>query len=258
MTTHTISGIERQNQILQRIKTHHRISISDICKNFSVSEATARRDLEMLAVKGKVLRVHGGAITIEKAPPEMPMILRQADQADEKQRIGAAGAKIVKEGDTIFLGSGTTVLEVARYLLPHITLTVITNSLPVINLLSVNQNITIVCLGGILRPSEFSFIGHITEQALSEVRVDKVFLGVRAISLNEGLTNDYLPETLTDRAILKIGQEIIVVADHTKFGRISTAMLVPIEKIQTLITGFEIPIEFINEITQRNIRVITV
>jgi len=253
-----ISGLERQNQVLRWINQQQRISISEICEHFAVSEATARRDLETLAGKGKVQRVHGGAITLDQAPPEMPMLLRQDDQAGEKQRIGVAGANLVNNGDTIFLGSGTTVLEVARNLKDHNNLTVITNSLPVINYLSDNRNITIVCLGGMLRPSEFSFIGHITEQALSEVRADKVFIGVRAINLKEGLTNDYLPETLTDRAILKIGQEIIVVADHTKFGRISTVMLVPIERIHTIITSMEIPGELIKDISKRNIRVITV
>ena len=74
-----------------------------------------------------------------------------------------------------------------------------------------------------LRDSELSFIGHITEQALAEVRVDKVVMGTRGLSLEHGLTNDYLPETLTDRAILKIGREVIIVADHTKVGRVSTA-----------------------------------
>jgi DeoR/GlpR family transcriptional regulator of sugar metabolism len=258
VTPGTISGVERQNQILRWINQRQRISISEVCEHFAVSEATARRDLEMLAGKGSVQRVHGGAIALEKAPPEMPMLLRQDDQAGEKQRIGFAGANLVKDGETIFLGSGTTVLEVARNLQNHKNITVITNSLPVINLLADNRNITTVCLGGILRPSEFSFIGHLTEQALAEIRADKVFLGVRAINLKEGLTNDYLPETLTDRAILKIGQEIIVVADHTKFGRVSTVMLVPIEQIHTLITGIEIPIELFKDISKLDIRVIVV
>ena len=87
-----------------------------------------------------------------------------------------------------------------------------------VNVLAGNDGITLVCLGGLLRPSELSFIGHITEQSLSEVRADKVFIGTRAISLEHGLTHEYLPETMTDRAILKAGKEIIVIADHTKFG----------------------------------------
>lgn len=253
-----ISGTERQNHILQWVNLQQRISINEVCEQFMVSQATARRDLETLAGKGKVQRVHGGAIAIEKAPPEMPMLQRQIDQAAEKQRIGVAGAGLVNDGETVFLGSGTTVLEVARNLKDRHNLMVITNSLPVVNLLSDNPEITIVCLGGMLRPSELSFIGHITEQDLAEVRADKVFIGVRAINLEEGLTNDYMPETMTDRAILKISHEIIVVADHTKFGRVSTVMLVPIERVQMLITGKETSGEFIKDISTRNIRIIVV
>jgi DeoR/GlpR family transcriptional regulator of sugar metabolism len=251
-----ISGIERQNKILQWINQRNRIAISEVCEHYSVSEATARRDLEALAAKGKIQRVHGGAIAIEKAPPEMPMLQRQVEQIAEKQRIGILGAQLVNNGETVFLGSGTTVLEVARNLKERQNLTIITNSLPVINLLSENSHLTIVCIGGLLRPSEFSFIGHIAEQVLGEIRADKVFIGVRAINSKEGLTNDYLPETLTDRAILDIGKENIVVADHTKFGRTSTVLLVPIHQIHSLITGMETPDEMVKEITKNGIRVI--
>jgi DeoR/GlpR family transcriptional regulator of sugar metabolism len=256
-TPKLISGIERQNHILRWINQRNRISISDVCENYAVSEATARRDLESLAASGKVQRVHGGAISIEKAPPEMPMLLRQVEQITEQQRIGYVGAELVHNGETVFLGSGTTVLEVARNLKERHDLTIITNSLPVVNFLSDSPEITVICIGGLLRPTEFSFIGHIAEQVLSEVRADKVFIGVRAINIKDGLTNDYLPETLTDRAILNISQENIVVADHTKFGRISTVKLVPIEQINTIITGVETPFELLEEITNNNIHVIT-
>ncbi len=256
-TPNIISGIERQNKILQWINQRNRITVGEVCENYAVSEATARRDLETLAANGKIQRVHGGAIAIDKAPPEMPMLQRQVDQIDEKQRIGTLAASLVEDGDTVFLGSGTTVLEVARHLKDRQNLTVITNSLPVVILLSDSANITIVCVGGLLRPSEFSFIGHMAEQLLVGVRADKVFIGVRAINIKEGLTNDYLPETLTDRAILNIGRENIVVADHTKFGRTSTVLLVPIQHIHTLITDTETPEEVIREINREKIRVLT-
>jgi DeoR family transcriptional regulator of aga operon len=256
-TPKIISGVERQNKILQWVNKRARITIGEVCDFYEVSEATARRDLESLAATGKVQRVHGGAIAIEKAPPEMPMLQRQVDQMGEKQRIGVLAASLVKDGETLFLGSGTTVLEVARNLKERHNLTVITNSLPVVILLSDYANITLVCIGGLLRPSEFSLIGHIAEQVLAEVRADKVFIGVRAINLKEGLTNDYLPETLTDRAILNIGKENIVVADHTKFGRTSTVRLVPIHLIHTLVTGVETPVELLKEISKENIRVLT-
>ncbi len=252
----TISGVERQNQIAQLIARNQRITVAKICETFEVSEATARRDLETLAAQGKAQRVHGGAIVLQAAPPEQPMLLRQSEQAEEKLRIGQAAAALIQDGETVFLGSGTTVLEAARALRSRRALTVITNSLPVINVLAGLPDITLVCLGGILRPSELSFIGHITEQALAEVRADKIVIGTRAISLEQGLTNDYLPETMTDRAILKAGREVIVVSDSSKFGRVATVLLAPIESITTIVTDSRVPADFISEARARHIRLI--
>ena len=165
---------------------------------------------------------------------------------------------MVEAGDTIFLGSGTTVLEVARNLRQHRRLTVITNSLPVINILTDVPEINMVCLGGILRRSELSMIGHITEQALAEVVADKVIMGIRALDVERGLTNDYLPETKTDRSILGIGRKVIIVADHTKCGRVSTAFVAPITAIQTLVTDSNTSPDFIGHLTAKGIEVVTV
>jgi DeoR/GlpR family transcriptional regulator of sugar metabolism len=159
---------ERQKQILSRLTRQRRLSVTEIVEEFAISEATARRDLETLASQGKVQRVHGGVIAIEQAPPELPILERAGEQADDKVGIGLAAAQLVGEKETIFLGSGTTVLEVARNLRDRKDLTVITNSLPVLNMLAGMSGITVISLGGMLRESELSFIGHITEQALAE------------------------------------------------------------------------------------------
>src|SRR5512138_1541955 len=227
---------ERQKQILSLLTQQGRLSVAEIVEQFSISEATARRDLESLAAQGKAQRVHGGVISVEQAPPELPILDREKEQADEKARIGRAAASLVADKETVFLGSGTTVLEVARNLRDRKGLTVITNSLPVLNVLAGSTEITIISLGGMLRESELSFIGHITEQALTEVRVDKVFMGTRGVSLEHGLTNDYLQETLTDRAILKIGREVIIVADYSKVNRVSTALLAPLTTMSAFVT----------------------
>lgn len=249
-----ITGTDRQLQLLDLIEQRQRITVTEIVQQFAVSEATARRDLEALASQGKVQRVHGGAIALETPPPELPILERKNEQENEKARIGRKAAELVLPGETIFLGSGTTVLEIARALRERTGLTILTNSLPVLNTLSGTEN-TIICLGGMLRPSELSFIGHITEQALAEVRADKVFMGTRAISL-EGLTHEYLPETMTDRAILRAGRRIIIVADHTKFGRATTVLLAPLEKIHTLVTDHQADPEFIHTLRENNIHII--
>jgi DeoR/GlpR family transcriptional regulator of sugar metabolism len=246
---------ERQKQILSLLIQQGRLSVIEIVKQFSISEATARRDLESLASQGKAQRVHGGVVAVEQAPPELPILEREGEQHEEKARVGRAAASLIADKETIFLGSGTTVLEVARNLRKRKNLTVITNSLPVLNMLAGIEEITVISLGGMLRESELSFIGHITEQALAEIRVDKVIMGTRGVSLEHGLTNDYLQETLTDRAIMKSGREVIIVADHTKVNRISTVLLAPWNRIRTFVTDSKVDKKFVQALKQQGIRV---
>jgi DeoR/GlpR family transcriptional regulator of sugar metabolism len=255
-----LSNIERQRKILAEIERQTRITVAQICVLFQISEATARRDLELLAEQGKIQRVHGGALALQEgaAPPELPLADRSRERDQEKRRIGAAAAALVQDGESVFISSGSTALEAARNLRGRQNLTVITNSLAVINLLAGESGITLVSLGGILRTSEQSFIGHIAEQSLAEVRADKVILGIHAVHLEQGLTNDYLPETRTDRAILKIGRQIIVVADHTKLGRISTAFVAPIGSIHCLVTDKLASQEFVAALSEAGIRVLQV
>ena len=250
-----ISSVERQTHLLHFIEQRQRVTVAQICDYFSVSPATARRDLDALAERGKIQRVHGGAIPIRQAPPELPVVSRIADQLDEKQRIGHATAELIADGDTVFLGNGTTVLEVARNLLAHKSLTVITNSLMVLNLMADSPDATVISLGGQLRRAELSMIGHITEQALAELRADKVIIGVHAIDAKHGLTSQYLPEAITDRAILKIGRKVIVVADHTKFGRLATAFLAPINASDLIVTGSELDPEIELALSSQGARV---
>lgn len=250
-----LSSYERQRELTRLIGRMGRLSVAQICEQFNISETTARRDLEALSAQGFIQRVHGGAILVRKAAPEEPILRRSHEQEPEKERIGRVAATLVQDGETVFLGSGTTVLQVAQHLVTR-DITVITNSLPVINLMSDRENITLIALGGMLRDSELSFIGHLTEQGLSEVRADKVIIGIRAISLDYGLTNDYLPETLTDRAILNAGRQIIIVADHTKCGVISTAFVAPLTAINILVTDNETDTEFIESLRAQGIEVI--
>jgi len=221
-----------------------------------VHARAADRDLAALAALGQVQRVHGGAISARRAPPELPVLQRLGRQSGEKQRIGRAAPGLIADGETVFLSSGTTALEVARNLLGRRNLTVITNSLMVMNVLADAPEITVVGLGGLLRRDELSLIGHLAEQALAELRADKVIIGIRAIDVEQGLANQYLPETLTDRAILKIGRQVILVADHTKCGRVATAFLAPLSAIDLLVTDAGISEAFEAALASRGIQVI--
>lgn len=251
-----LSNTERLESITQLISNNKHITVDLICQEFDVSASTARRDLELLSQQGVIQRVHGGALALQKTLVESPVIYRMDAQAENKRAIAEAAAALVNPGESIFLGSGTTVLEVAKQIRDIENLTVITNSLLIINELINNQNIYLVDLGGIIRRSELSMIGSITENALSGLFANKVIIGIYGIDLEQGLTNQYLPETMTDRKILQMSKNIIIVADHTKFGRVSTTQVASLSTINTIVTDKEAPQEMVEEIKTLGVNVI--
>ncbi len=257
-TNETPLKVERQRRIRKLVEQQGRVTVPELSSEFEVSEATIRRDLEELDGEGWIQRTHGGAVRVERAAKEPPMLQRISEGHAEKQRIGKVAAGMVADGETIFLGSGTTVLEIARNLPWEIHLTVITNSLPVINELAERPNIEMVVIGGMLRQSEFSMVGHIAEQAVREFRADRVFMGMRAVDARHGFTNDYIPETMTDRAILSIAPQVVVVADHRKFGRVSSVLVGPVTAAHVIITDKAISQECITELEELGLEVVQV
>lgn len=250
--------VERQRKLSRFIGEKKRATVAELSELFGVSEATIRRDLEELDERGVIRRAHGGAVVVERASPEPPIIQRMTENEEEKRRIGRAAAELIRDGETVFLGSGTTTLEVARNLVDRDNLTVITNALNIANLFAGNFNVTVIVVGGLLRHSELSMIGYITEQTLKELHADKVIMGIRAIDVQAGLTNEYLPETMTDRAIINFSSEVILVADHTKFGKVSTALVAPVTSVNKIITDSDAPAEIIDEIKGLGVEVIIV
>jgi len=247
---------ERQEQILDLIRDHNRITLTEISENFGVSEITIRRDVKVLEDSGNVRRAHGGVVYYVEPDEEAPVVKRQLVAQTAKQDIAVQAASQVNNGDSIFLGSGSTAMYVARYLKNHQRLTVTTNAVTVIQELANIDGINLIVLGGILRPSELSMIGHITEQALREVRVDRVIVGMRGIDVTAGLTSDYLPEVMTDRAIMDMSGTVTIVADSSKLGHIASGFVAPIERMTTLITDTSANPEFIAELKEREIEVI--
>jgi len=230
--------------------------VAELSHRFDVSEVTIRRDLRELAAQGVLRRAHGGAVAAIPAPPEPPVVQRMIQAENCKECIGRAAAALVSDGDSVFIGSGSTTTFVAQHLVNHTDLTVVTNALTIATELAAAEGVTLVVTGGMMRASELSLVGHITEQALREVRVDKVIMGMRAISLQAGMTNDYLPEVMTDRTIIEMAPELILVADHTKFGKIASAYVAPVERVTTLVTDSETDPETLTHLRRMGIRVI--
>jgi DeoR family transcriptional regulator of aga operon len=238
----------RLDRILDLLAERGEITVTELNEALLVSEATIRRDLEHLSQLGRVRRSHGGAVRVGSTDCEPPLVLREGELRAEKERIGAAAARLVKEGDCVFLGSGTTVEAMAGHLRGVSGLTVITNSLPVVNVLAGSAGLDLIVIGGVFRHTERSMISQVAERMIAEFRAETVYMGVRAIDIVHGLTSDSVSEASTDRAILQIARRCIVLADHTKFGRVSTVSLAPLERVDVLITD-EIDPQLAGELT---------
>ena len=247
---------ERQQLILEMVQDNRQVTVSELSDRFDISEVTIRRDLRELAAQGVLRRAHGGAVVAIPAPPEPPVVQRMGQAENCKECIGHAGAALVANGESVFIGSGSTTAYVARYLLDRQGLTVVTNALTVATELATAEGVTVVVMGGLMRASELSLVGHITEQSLREVRVDKVMIGIPAISLEAGLTNDFLPEVMTDRTIIEMAPELIVVADHTKFGKVASAYVAAVERVTTLVTDVGADPAFLSRLREMGVRVI--
>ena len=248
--------MERQQLILETVRETRQITVDDLSQRFNVSEVTIRRDLREMDGQGVLRRAHGGAVAAISELPEPPVVQRMAETENCKACIGRSAARLVSEGDSVFIGSGSTTAHVARNLMNHQGLTVVTNALNVATELAAAVGVTVVVTGGVMRASELSLVGHITDQALREVRVDKVIMGMRAISLEAGLTNDYLPEVLTDRTIIEMAPELIVVADHSKFGKVASAYVANVDRMTTLVTDADADPETLTQLRKIGIRVI--
>ncbi len=247
---------ERLQRIEHFIKEHRHVRVAELSQYLGVSEPTIRRDLQKLEKEGRLRREHGGAVAVPQATPEPPIMYRVTECAEEKQRIGRAAAQLVKDGETVFLGSGTTMLEVARNLEGKKNLTVVTNALTIANQLASNNDINVIITGGVLRHSESSMIGHIVEQTLKELRADKVIVSMRAVSVAEGLTNADPLETVTDRVIIQFAHEVILVADHSKFDRAATGFVAPVTAVHRIVTDDQSPAETIKQLRSMGIDVI--
>jgi DeoR/GlpR family transcriptional regulator of sugar metabolism len=231
-------------------------TVLELCRLLGISEATVRRDLDELAARKLVQRIHGGVTVPSLTTVEPPVFQRRSTNAEEKRMIGGLAASLINEGETVFLGSGSTTLEVARSLKRKQDVTVITNSLPIVNSLADSAGVKVIVSGGYLRQAELSMIGHIVEHSLSELRGDKVIMGIQGIHLVHGLTNNYLPETKTDRAIIRFAPVVIVVADYSKFGQTKSSFVAELSAVHTVVTDSKAPKDMVQQIIAKGVRVL--
>lgn len=247
---------QRYKAIIEKLENNSTVSVSDLVKEFQVSEMTIRRDLATLEKRGLLHRVHGGATSLRGRSYEPPFLTRVAENIEYKRKIGKAASSLIQNGDSLTLDVGTTTLEIARNLHTKQDLTVITPSLRIANELVDHPGIRIILTGGIIRSGEYSMVGHLAERIFSDFFVDKLFLGAGAVDIKAGLSEFNIEDTLVKRAMIKSAKRVILVADSTKFSRVAFTSIVPISNVHTIVTDTDIDPHLVSQIRKEGIEVI--
>jgi DeoR family transcriptional regulator, fructose operon transcriptional repressor len=224
---------DRRKQVLELVKGRGFITLTDLARELGVSESTARRDLDHWEGRGVLKRVHGGAMSAEDGQGLPALEARANTQVAEKRQIARAAADRVRDGEAILLDGGTTTLELARLLVGR-PLQVVTNSLPIANLFANSRETELVMLGGYIYPSTGVALGPLTIQMVKGLHVQQAFLSVAGITA-KGLFNSNPLLVETERQMMRLADEVTVLADHTKVGRQALAFLCAISAIDTFI-----------------------
>jgi len=227
---------QRRERILEYLAIHRIARSTDLSRLLDASEATVRRDLLWLEEEGFIQRTHGGAILKQQLDFEAEYQHRAQIFSEEKRIIGELAASLVDEGDTIFINSGTTTTQIIKHLRNYSDITVITNNL--VAVLEVGDvNYELILLGGAFQPKSNSVAGRFALGNISQVHANKAFIGVDGINLKYGFTVPSIAEAELVRMMIERAHgDIIIVADHSKWGRISNYEIARIGQIQKLIT----------------------
>jgi len=227
---------ERQEIIVQLIAEKGAVSVAELCERFGVSDMTIRRDLSLLEATSLLRRIHGGAVSARGRSYEPPVLTRVHEAPAAKRAIGRLAASLVHEGDSIALDIGTTTLEMARHLTRMRDITVLTNSLAIVNMLIDQPGIRLMLCGGIVRPGEHSLIGPVAEDTFSRFFVDKSFIGIGGVDLVAGLTEYNLEDAQVKRCMIQNSQRCILLSDSRKFGHKTFASVAPLAEVDEIVT----------------------
>ncbi|PTA44449.1 DeoR/GlpR family DNA-binding transcription regulator [Micromonospora sp. RP3T] len=229
---------QRQTAILERVRAAGGVRVTELAAEFGVSDMTIRRDLETLHDQGLLAKVHGGATLAGPGSTDEPGFrAKSVRQAAEKAAIADHAARLVRPGAAIALSAGTTTAALARRLVDVPGLTVVTNSLPVAEILHVGgrPDQTVVLTGGVRTPSD-ALVGPLAVAAVAALHLDLLFLGVHGISERAGFTTPNLMEADTNRALVAAADGLVVLADHTKWGTVGISSIVGLDAADVLVT----------------------
>jgi len=249
---------ERKRLILEYVRQYNSATVSMLAKQFGVHEATIRRDLSEIEQEGVLRRTHGGVVMEEWTNAEPSFNERSHQKLEQKMKIGRLAASLVQDGDHIIIDSGTTTLHIAKNLVNHSNVTVVTNDINVAAELRDAPRVKVILTGGELYPSSYMLNGMLTDYALKSLHVVKAFIGTPALHPQHGLMHPEAQLVPAKQGMIRAAREIIVVTDHRKIGKLSLHTVAPARAIHTLITGAEAEEEDLKSFREVGMTVYTV
>ncbi len=232
----------RQSEILDLARADGRVLVEDLAARFGVTLQTIRRDLTDLADAGRLERVHGGAV-LHARVANIGYAERRQMNAGAKAAIARACAARIPDNSSLFLNIGTTTEAVARELLGHRNLTIVTNNLNIANILAESESCDVIVAGGVLRRSDGGLVGDLAKEAIEAFKVDHAIIGTSALDADGDLLDFDSQEVRVSRAIIRQARRTFLVADHTKLARAAPVRIASLSEIDTLFTDRRLPAE---------------
>lgn len=249
---------ERLDLILDKLQQTGYVSVSELSEDLGVSAVTVRTDLDSLEADGQLQRTHGGAVPLHSNEEMLSFSARQRERSDAKEAIGIAAAALVEDGEAIILDASTTSWHMARHLLNHRDLTVLTNGLHVAIELLRGPGVNVIVPGGAVWREAGAVVGPLAGPAPEGINIAKVFYSGRGFDLDTGLSDPNRDEVLLKQTLLRPGRDLTVMVDASKFGKVAFATITGLDRIHRVITDSEAPAEMLDALRERGIEVIVV
>jgi DeoR/GlpR family transcriptional regulator of sugar metabolism len=250
-----MKAAERQLRIRQMIESRDFIDSETLGRELDASESSVRRDLDLLEAEGVLKRVYGGAVSVQApASRAFDYAVESVRLSDEKSRIARLTAGLIENGQTVILDGGSTVAAVARELAAK-SLHIVTNSLPIAESLESLRNIELTLTGGYLDPRLRVMLGPFCEQMLDAIRADAVIMGVGGMT-EAGLSNNNTLVVGSEQKMIEVASRVIIVADHTKFGRGGMIPVAPLTAAHTVVSDAELSPEYVTMLRDHGIGVL--
>lgn len=248
---------DRLDQIIKLLQSKGVVEVSALCRIFRVTEMTVRRDLDELSEKGLIIRTHGGAILSEdNILVEQPYEARLLLNSEKKEAIAKAALDIIKDGQKIYLDSGTTTLALARAIDNTQRLVIITNAINIAMELNMRLNISVISIGGELRKNALSCTGHFAEDMIKKLRVDLAFTGVGGLGENGELYSGSIVEAGVKQLLMEISNQTVILADSSKIGHEDFVSFGNLKDIDYLITDSKAPAHILDKYREMGVQVI--